>query len=60
MPFGTVPFFHDLSPVLDLEILDHVPVADVLNGALKWLARVEDHYKRTPILYTGATLPKTI
>lgn len=44
----------DLPPVLDIENLSKTQSIDSLKKGLKrWLAKVEDHYKVKPIIYTG-------
>lgn len=44
----------DLPPVLDIENLPKTQSIDSLKKGLKrWLAKVEDHYKVRPIIYTG-------
>lgn len=43
----------DLPPVLDVEVKPaDVGIEDFRQGILEWLARVEQHYKVRPILYT--------
>ncbi len=43
----------DLPPVLDIEIIDDVPVRSLRDSALVWLKIVEQHYGVKPILYTN-------
>ncbi|MFK7932421.1 MAG: glycoside hydrolase family 25 protein [Saprospiraceae bacterium] len=42
----------DLPPVLDIEVLDGVSNAQLLDGVRMWLNLVEAHYNIKPVLYT--------
>ncbi len=42
----------DLLPVLDLEVLDNVPIQDFIFRAKLWLTQIENHYGVKPIIYT--------
>lgn len=49
----------DLPPVLDIENLPKTQSIDSLRVGLKrWLAKVEDHYKVKPIIYSGESYYK--
>ena len=52
---ATVHLSHkDLPPVLDIETLHRGCSKDQLNrNALTWLRAVEEHYGRTPVVYTS-------
>lgn len=43
----------DLAPVLDLETRDGVGGREVVDGARRWLRRVEEGTGRTPMIYTS-------
>ena len=44
----------DLPPVLDIEQLPKNQSLDSLKvGLRRWLVKVEDHYKKKPIIYSG-------
>ncbi len=42
----------DLLPVLDLEVIDNVPIQDVIFRAKLWLTQIETHYGVKPMIYT--------
>ncbi|KAM3108643.1 GH25 family lysozyme [Phormidesmis sp. 146-33] len=42
----------DLPPVLDLEILDNLDAATVINRAAQWLTAIESATGRKPLIYT--------
>lgn len=44
----------DLPPVLDIEVVQGVPVKKLQKELKIWLAAVEKHYKVKPIIYTNA------
>ncbi|UEG50642.1 glycoside hydrolase family 25 protein [Ferruginibacter lapsinanis] len=48
----------DLPPVLDVEQLNGVSIADLQRRVSDWLKMVEIHYKVKPIIYTGADFYK--
>lgn len=43
----------DLPPVLDIEVTDDRPAAEVVEKGLKWIARIESKIHVRPIVYTG-------
>ena len=44
----------DLPPVLDIEELDGVSPARMVDGVRQWIKRIEKHYGVKPILYAGS------
>lgn len=44
----------DLPPVVDIEQVGGVPIADIRNNLKTWLEAVEHHYRVKPIIYTYA------
>jgi lysozyme len=51
--------FEDLPPVLDIETLHRGGSRKLLNErALQWLETIENHYRKKPIVYTGASFLK--
>jgi len=45
--------FDDLPPVLDVELMDGVSKATLVNSLKSWINIVETHYKVKPIIYTN-------
>ena len=50
--------FGDMPPVLDVEVVDGVSSAVLVEGVQKWLDIVEAHYHVKPILYTNLKFHK--
>ncbi len=50
----------DLSPVLDFEVTEQLPVDSLVPKIKHWLYQVESFYKRRPIIYTNKRLYKDI
>lgn len=48
----------DFAPVLDFEVMNGQPDANILRDLQLWLDAVEDHYGQKPIIYTNAYLYK--
>ncbi len=46
----------DFAPVLDFEVMNGQPDANILRDLQIWLDAVEDHYDHKPIIYTNAYL----
>jgi len=44
---------HDLPPVLDIEIEDHVDSETLQTRALQWLELVEKATGKTPVVYSS-------
>ena len=52
--------YRDLPPVLDIETINGSCTRKELNDALSlWLRSVEEHFGRTPVIYTGESFAKT-
>lgn len=48
--------FGDLPPVLDFEVINNVPKAEIIQQLQTWLDLIEAHYKIRPIIYTNQKL----
>ncbi|MBC8152714.1 MAG: glycoside hydrolase, partial [Bacteroidetes bacterium] len=48
----------DFAPVLDFEVTNSQPDANILRDLRIWLDAIEDHYDQKPIIYTNAYLYK--
>ncbi|MBC8152258.1 MAG: glycoside hydrolase [Bacteroidetes bacterium] len=48
----------DFAPVLDFEVMNGQPDANILRDLHIWLDAIEDHYGQKPIIYTNAYLYK--
>lgn len=46
----------DMPPILDIESISRLQsISSLRRGILKWLTKVEAHYGKRPIIYTGET-----